>query len=113
MCEKHVFALLLNRTREGRALCVLQHHKALSDLLDKPWSQVSSLPPGTCLHFYRAQASAFPLFVDFHRMVLTHALVLSANHFFYARKSPYEYVHSVMVDVLTIYPHHSVNSMDT
>ena len=26
----------------------------LSDLLDKPWSQVSSLPPGTCLHFYRA-----------------------------------------------------------
>ena len=27
----------------------------LSDLLDKPWPQVSSLlPPGTCLHFYRA-----------------------------------------------------------
>ena len=23
----------------------------LSDLLDKPWSQVSSLPPGTCLQF--------------------------------------------------------------
>ena len=26
----------------------------LSDLLDKPWSQVSSLPPGTCLPLYRA-----------------------------------------------------------
>ena len=25
----------------------------LSDLLDKSWSQMSSLPPGTCLHFYR------------------------------------------------------------
>ena len=24
----------------------------LSDLLDKPWSQVSSLPPGTFLHFF-------------------------------------------------------------
>ena len=38
-----------------------------SDLLDKPWSQVSSrLPSGTCLHFYRASVSAFPLFVDFY-----------------------------------------------
>ena len=28
----------------------------LGDLLDKPWSQVSSLlSPGTCLYFYRAQ----------------------------------------------------------
>ena len=26
----------------------------LSDLLEKSWSQVSSLPPGTRLHFYRA-----------------------------------------------------------
>ena len=27
----------------------------LSNLLDKPWAQVSSLlPPGACLHFYRA-----------------------------------------------------------
>ena len=26
-----------------------------SDLMDKPWSQASPLlPPGTCLHFYRA-----------------------------------------------------------
>ena len=27
MCEKHVFSLLLNRTREARALCGFQHHK--------------------------------------------------------------------------------------
>ena len=49
----------------------------LSDLLDKPWSQVSSLP-GTRPHFYRTYGSAFPLLVDFHRMLLTHALALSA-----------------------------------
>ena len=31
-------------------------------------------------------------------MLLTHALALSANQFFYARKSPYEYVHSVRIE---------------
>ena len=36
----------------------LERGFTLSDLLDKPWSQVSSLsPPGTCLHFYRACGS--------------------------------------------------------
>ena len=30
-------------------------------------------------NFYRAWGSAFPLLVDFHRMLLTHALALSAN----------------------------------
>ena len=42
----------------------------LIDLVDEPCSQVSSLPPGTCLHFYRAQGSAFPLLVDFHRICI-------------------------------------------
>ena len=32
-------------------------------------------------------------------MLLTHSLALSANHFFYARKGPYEYVHSVIFDL--------------
>ena len=32
-------------------------------------------------------------------MLLTHALALSANYFFYARKSPYEYVHSVRTEL--------------
>ena len=31
-------------------------------------------------------------------MLLTHALALSANQFFYAKKSPYEYVHSVRIE---------------
>ena len=32
-------------------------------------------------------------------MLLTHTLALSANQFFYARKSPYEYVHSVRIEL--------------
>ena len=31
-------------------------------------------------------------------MLLTHALALSAIQFFYARKSPYEYVHTVRIE---------------
>ena len=60
---------------------------SLSDLLDKPWSQVSSLPPGTCLQFLSRIGLAFPLLVDFHRMLLTHALALSANQFLSKKKS--------------------------
>ena len=32
-------------------------------------------------------------------MLLSHALALSPNHFFYARKSPYQYVHSVRIEL--------------
>ena len=32
-------------------------------------------------------------------MLLTHAFALSADHSFYARKSPYEYVHSVIIEL--------------
>ena len=32
-------------------------------------------------------------------MLLTHALALSANILFYARKSPYEYMHSVRIEL--------------
>ena len=32
-------------------------------------------------------------------MLQTHALALSADHFFYARQSPYEYVHSVRIEL--------------
>ena len=50
--------------------------------LGKPRSQVLSvLLPGTRLQLYRAKDSALPLLVDFRRMVLTHALALSANQF--------------------------------
>ena len=76
-----------------------QGRVTLSDLLDKPRSQVSSLPPpGTCLHFYHAEGSAFPLLVDFHRTLLTHALALPAKHFF-GRKIPVEYMHSVRIEL--------------
>ena len=39
-------------------------------LLDKPWSQVSTLlPPGTCLYFLSRIGFSIPtLLVDFHRM---------------------------------------------
>ena len=55
-------------------------------------SQVSTLlPAGTCLDFFRAQGSAFPLFSFLqssilHRFLQNHALALSACRF--ARKSP-------------------------
>ena len=53
----------------------------------KPSSHVSSLLlSGTCLHFYLAQGSAFPLFsfvmfVDFHRNLVSHARALSASQY--------------------------------
>ena len=57
----------------------------LSDLLDKPWSQVSSLlHPGTYVLSifiaHRVQNSHCSSI--FHRMLLTHALALSASQFF-------------------------------
>ena len=48
---------------------------------------VPSPPPVRALHFYRAWGSAFPLLVVFHRMLLTHALALSVNHFLCMKKS--------------------------
>ena len=55
-------------------------HTCIFQLLDKPWSQVSSLlPPGSCLHFFIAHrvqqshcSSIFHLV-----LLLTHALALS------------------------------------
>ena len=45
-------------------------------------------PSVRAFNFYRAQGSALPLLVDFHRMLLTHALALSANLFLCKKKSP-------------------------
>ena len=39
----------------------------LSDLLDRPWSQVSSLPPGTCLQFLSRIGFSIP---TAHRFLL-------------------------------------------
>ena len=44
-------------------------------------------PPRYVPLIFIAHRSAFPLLVDFHRMLLTHALALSANHFLCKKKS--------------------------
>ena len=59
-------------------------------LLDKPWSQVSSLlPPGSCLQFFIAhrvrQSHCSSIF---HRVLLTHALAISASQLVHKEKSP-------------------------
>ena len=45
-------------------------------------------PPARAFNFHRAEGSAFPLLVDFHRILLTHALALFANQFFLQEKVP-------------------------
>ena len=80
-------------------VCVRFHTHLLSCLLDKPWSQVSSLlPPGSCLQFLsRIRRVQQPDCSSiFHRVLLTHALVLSASQFVHKKKSPriYTIMHS-------------------
>ena len=64
-------------------------HTFTFQLLDKPWSQVSSLlPPGSCLQFLsRIRFSNPTARRFFHRMMLTHALALSASQFVHKKKS--------------------------
>ncbi len=66
-------------------------HTFTFQLLDKPWSQVSSLLPPLLLlafNFYRAhrfqQSHCSSIF---HRVLLTHALALSASHSVHKKKS--------------------------
>ena len=64
-------------------------HTSTSQLLDKPWSQVSSLSPPRFLppifNAHRVQQSqCSPIF---HRVLLTHALALSASQFVRKKKS--------------------------
>ena len=65
-------------------------HTSTFQLLDKPWSHVSSvLPPGCCLQFFiahRVQQSHCSSI--FHRVLLTHALALSSSLFVHKKKSP-------------------------
>ena len=78
----------------------------LNDFSDKPRSRVGvvpSPPPGTCLHFYRAQGSEFLLLlVDFHPM-LPNSRSRAFRYLlfnFFTRKSNYDYVgmHSVELE---------------
>ena len=74
---------------DPRFLLLLLQHTFTFQLLDKPWSQVSSLLlPGSCLQFLsridRVQQSHCSSIV--HRMLLTHALALSASQFVHKKK---------------------------
>ena len=44
-------------------------------------------PPVLAFSFYRAQGSVISLLVDFHRVLLTHALALSASQFVHKKES--------------------------
>ena len=65
-------------------------HTSTFQLLDKPWSQVSSLlPPSSCLQFLSRIGFSNPTARRmFHRVWLTHALALSASQFVHEKKSP-------------------------
>ena len=68
---------------------------SLYDLLNEPWTQVSSLlPPDTRLYFYRAYGSAFSL-LDFNRLLLSHAFALYAYDFLCKKNSLRTSKHSV------------------
>ena len=64
----------------------------LSDLLDKPWSQVSSLlPPGTCLQFLSHIGFSIPAVCRFSSNVPNSRYRTFRESIFYERESPYEY----------------------
>ena len=69
------------------------------DLLDKPWSQVSSLlRPGTCLCFLSRKGFSIPTARRFSsNAVHTHALAHSAYHFFRQEQVPTS-MHSVRLE---------------
>ena len=64
-------------------------HTSTFQLLDKPSSQVSSLlSPGSCLRFFIAhRVQQSHCLSSFHRMLLTHALALSASQFVHKKTS--------------------------
>ena len=73
----------------------------LSDVLDKPWSRVSSLlPPGTCLQFLSRIGFSIPTARRFSSNVVnSRSRAFPLIIIFFARKSPYEYVHSVRIEL--------------
>ena len=78
--------------------CFFFSHTITFQLLDELWSQVSSpLPPGFCFQFFiahRVQQSHSRRV--FHRVLLTHALALSARHIVHKKTPPriYTSMHS-------------------
>ena len=88
--------------RESSRLCffflIFHTHLSTFQLLDKPWPQVSSLsPPRLMPSIFIAHRVQQPQCSSiFHRVLLTHALVLSASEFVNKKKSPriYTSMHS-------------------
>ena len=78
-------------------------HTFSFQLLDKPCSQESSLlPPGSCLPFLsRSWVQHSHCSSIFHRMLLTHALALSASQFEHKKKSQriYTSMHSAGLEL--------------
>ena len=68
-------------------------HTSTFQLLDKPRSQVSSLLPPRFLPsiFIAHRVQQFHWSSIFHRVLLTHALALSASQFVHKKKSPRMY----------------------
>ena len=72
----------------------------LSDLLDKPWSQVSSLlPPVTCLQFLSRIGFSISTTRRFSSNVANSRSGAFRWSIFHARKSPYQCVHSVRIEI--------------
>ena len=74
------------------SVCLFFSHTSTSQLLDKPWSQLSSLPPpGSCLQFLSriGFSNDYPIHCSsiFHRVLLTHAIALPAGQFVHKKKS--------------------------
>ena len=76
-------------------------HTSTFKLLDKPWSQVSSfLPPSSCLQFSSRIGFSNPTSIS-HRVLLTHALALSASQLVHKKKSQqiYTSMHSAGLEL--------------
>ena len=79
--------------RKSSRVVFFYSHIFTSKLLDKPWSQVSSLlPPGSCLQFLGRTGFSIPtarrFFIEYYRVLLTHALAFSASQVVRKKKSP-------------------------
>ena len=91
----------LSREKIYKYIYVYISHTSTFQLLNKPWSQVSSpLPPGSCLYFFiahRVQQSQCSSI--FHRA--THALALSASQFVHKKNSQriYTSMHSAGLEL--------------
>ena len=87
----HVIAGYFRASARNAPFFFCLSHTCTFQLLDKLWTQVSSLlPPGSCLQFLsRIRRVQQPhCLSSFHRVLLTRALAFTANQFVRKKKSP-------------------------